>query len=198
MIKPSNIKGKTFDRWTVLKRSKLAQRKDRWLCLCKCGTKRCVIGWNLRNGRSTGCRECIVHPGPTPTHGMSGSLRYVLYTHARRRAKKANLPFTIKCTDIPEIPKICPLLGIPLFQGKKILCANSPTLDQITCGRGYVPGNFWVISFKANAMKSNASLKELQMLVRNLKIKLDINQKSAKILDTTGEEPNGGSAGSGS
>ena len=34
---------------------------------------------------------------------------------------------------------------------------------------GYVKGNIWVISDKANRIKNNTTLKELELLVENLK-----------------------------
>lgn len=42
--------------WTVLRRDNGTRHSDAyWICRCKCGTVRPVIGINLRNGKSTGC-----------------------------------------------------------------------------------------------------------------------------------------------
>ena len=87
-----------------------------------------------------------------------------MITHTRRRARKAGIPFNLKYTDI-VIPDICPALGIPLFRGNGRVCANSPTLDRIVPEIGYVRGNVIVVSHKANAMKNNATLEEMQRLV---------------------------------
>lgn len=42
---------------------------------------------------------------------------------------------------------------------------GSPTLDRIVPSRGYVVGNVAVISMRANRLKSDASVAELQALV---------------------------------
>ena len=85
---------------------------------------------------------------------------------ARDRAKLNGLPFDLVVTDI-RIPEECPLLGIPLVYGKRIgaISANSPTLDRRDNARGYVRGNVWVISWRANRLKADATLEELERLV---------------------------------
>ena len=37
---------------------------------------------------------------------------------------------------------------------------------------GYVPGNVWIVSRRANSIKSDANVAELQMLTRNLQAKI--------------------------
>jgi len=91
-----------------------------------------------------------------------------LVTTAKRRAKLANLEFSITRHDF-FLPKLCPLLGIKLVVGNRKVTEQSPTLDRIDNTKGYIPGNVWIISYKANTIKSNASLKELELLVRNLR-----------------------------
>ena len=98
--------------------------------------------------------------------------RKVMLIHARKRAKDNNQGFNINYTDI-IIPEVCPLLNIPLFVSDSIVGPNSPTIDRLECNKGYVKGNVLVISHKANSAKSNLTLKELELLVRNLKRVLD-------------------------
>ena len=92
-----------------------------------------------------------------------------LLNAAKARARKHNIEFTITLEDI-IVPQHCPLLGIELkvAEGKTASKSNSPSLDRFDSNKGYVKGNVWVISQKANTMKSNASLEELTMLVTNL------------------------------
>lgn len=73
---------------------------------------------------------------------------------ARIRASKNNYPCTITADDI-TIPDVCPLLGIPLIWSKGKTTENTPSLDKIIPEKGYIPGNIWVISNKANRMKSD-------------------------------------------
>lgn len=84
----------------------------------------------------------------------------VLWTSAKERALKFDIPFTIEISDI-VIPEFCPILNIPMFKGKGKPCANSPSLDRIIPSSGYTKDNIMVISYKANTMKSDATPEEL-------------------------------------
>jgi len=46
----------------------------------------------------------------------------------------------------------------------KIVVPNSPSLDRIDPTKGYVKGNVWIISHKANTFKSYATHEELKIL----------------------------------
>jgi hypothetical protein len=87
---------------------------------------------------------------------------------ARKRAKEKNIPFDITAEDI-TIPETCPVLGIQLQIGEKVVCNNSPTLDRIKPELGYVKGNIQVMSFRANMLKNNATVEELQKVLEHLK-----------------------------
>ena len=93
--------------------------------------------------------------------------RYRMFHNAKHRAKKKGIPFTISMDDI-FIPELCPLLEIPilLMTGDK-RSPNNPSLDRIKSDPtiGYVPSNIQVISARANWLKADASLEELELLV---------------------------------
>jgi len=80
--------------------------------------------------------------------------------HARARAKKRGLEFNIEESDI-IIPQFCPILGIELKRDNTMPQWNSPSLDRLDSTKGYVKGNIWVISWRANMMKNDASKEEL-------------------------------------
>lgn len=86
---------------------------------------------------------------------------------ARIRAKRDGYACTITEKDI-IVPKLCPLLGTRLARTSVRRSNISPSLDKIIPEFGYMPGNVWVISWRANQLKNNASLDELRMLVDNL------------------------------
>lgn len=98
-----------------------------------------------------------------------------LLVNAKHAAKRRGLEFSIDKEDI-HIPNVCPLLGIPLI--KKAIARridNSASVDRIDNSRGYVSGNVWVISWKANLMKTAASLLELDAFCENwLKIRKEL------------------------
>lgn len=85
-----------------------------------------------------------------------------LIRSARRRARRRGIDFSLIPEDV-AIPRRCPVLNIPLYRaiGAKAQGPNSPTLDRIDPALGYVGGNVRVISSRANAIKSDASPREL-------------------------------------
>lgn len=96
-----------------------------------------------------------------------------MWERSKRRARKKGFEHTISYTDI-QVPIYCPLLGIPLFRSEgKGACDNSPSLDRIDSSKGYTPDNIWVISNKANSIKSNATLEELEQITRGLRAKIE-------------------------
>lgn len=90
---------------------------------------------------------------------------------SKTRAKKMGMEFNLSLEDI-VIPTHCPLLGIELVNnlgsnnGRQ---ENSPSLDRIDSSKGYIKGNVWVVSWRANRIKNNASTSELELIVNKLK-----------------------------
>ena len=82
---------------------------------------------------------------------------------AKMRAKQQGVPFSITADDI-VIPDVCPVLGIELVLGQERASNSSPSLDKIIPALGYVPGNCLVVSNRANTLKNNATIQELQAL----------------------------------
>lgn len=93
-----------------------------------------------------------------------------LIVMAKQRAKKRGLEFSIKKENI-TIPDICPVLGIPLKPGSGVggHCDSSPTLDRVDNSKGYVVGNIRVISFRANTLKSDATIEEIEKILNYMK-----------------------------
>jgi hypothetical protein len=92
--------------------------------------------------------------------------RYKMLSSARARAKIAARECTIALEDI-IIPEFCPLLGVKIITGTRQVKTNSPTLDRKDSTKGYVPGNVWVISWRANRVKSDSTLEEMKLIVKN-------------------------------
>ncbi len=90
-----------------------------------------------------------------------------LYDKARNRAIARGLEFNLTPADI-VIPEVCPILGIPLGRRLGEAHAGSPSLDRIDNSKGYIKENIWVISLRANRLKSDASIKELKQIVAAL------------------------------
>ncbi len=83
---------------------------------------------------------------------------------ARNRAKRRGLEFTITVDDI-QIPEKCPVLGIPLtFEPGRGAHESSPSIDRIDNTKGYTPDNIVIISWRANRLKSDATMAELKAI----------------------------------
>jgi hypothetical protein len=62
----------------------------------------------------------------------------------------------------------CPLLGLPLLYAGDLVSDHSATLDRKSPKLGYTRGNVAVISHRANRLKSDSTIEELQTLLNNL------------------------------
>lgn len=93
-----------------------------------------------------------------------------LLKKARERAKMYGRECTLLLEDI-VMPERCPLLGVRLAVGTRQVKNNSPTLDRKDSSKGYVPSNVWVISWRANRIKSDGTLAELKLIVKNWPVK---------------------------
>lgn len=98
-------------------------------------------------------------------HRGNPARSYVLA--AKTRAKKQNVEFDLEPSDV-IFPEICPILGIPLIFSEGGRTDNTPSLDRIIPLKGYVKGNVEIISWKANRLKNNATLEELEKIVKFL------------------------------
>jgi hypothetical protein len=146
----------------------------------KCGTLKLLTEFHkdksTRNGFRKWCKKCAVPASiayhnrnkehvnrRNNTYKIAHPERYLVWV-ARYRAKKKNMEFSITEHDI-VIPNECPILGIPMFVGKRNN-PNSPSIDRLDNSKGYVVGNVCVISSRANALKSDATIAELQRLAK--------------------------------
>lgn len=83
---------------------------------------------------------------------------YAHWLGARTRARQKGLDFDITVDDI-VIPEFCPVLGIKLEPGSVY---TRPELDRKDVSKGYVKGNVFIISGRANRLKMNATLDEIR------------------------------------
>lgn len=93
-----------------------------------------------------------------------------LLERIKSKCKKHNIPFDLTLDDL-VIPTHCPILGMPLRFGvkqaseyrnkKQGVPLDSPSVDRIIPELGYVKGNIVVVSYRANLIKTNASVDEL-------------------------------------
>jgi len=95
--------------------------------------------------------------------------KYAMWQAAKLRSKKKGLEFSITFDDI-VLPETCPLLGLKVVIEEFGSRHDSPSIDRKDPKKGYTKENIWIISTRANILKNNASLEELELLVKNLKL----------------------------
>jgi hypothetical protein len=145
----------------------------------------------LENGLRAYCRSCQAQSAAKwyENGGQEKRQSYVksnpilritsnMIDHARRRARNKNLPLDIDLNYVrlmvgenAEFASHCPVFNVPLEwscqrgNGTGGL-PNSPSIDRIDPSRGYVKGNIWVISHRANTIKNDASHDELKLVTK--------------------------------
>jgi hypothetical protein len=95
----------------------------------------------------------------------------------RRDARDRGIPFAITRADILPLPVRCPLLGVPIdyaVHGKGP-SPFSPSIDRIRPELGYIPGNVWVVSLRANVIKADGTWQELAQISEALRARLGGN-----------------------
>lgn len=130
----------------------------------KCGVE-LIVGNNwyeCRAKKSTFiCSSCLNN---SVKEWRRSNPKRALIQRSKNRAKTEGLPFEITEGDF-EIPEVCPVLGIPIFQGTGVYTDNSPSLDKFDPKLGYVVGNIAVISMKANRIKNSSTIEEVRQLL---------------------------------
>ena len=120
-----------------------------------------------RNGLHSSCKECRKkYQQSNPVMRQTQAMVY----HARQRAESKGLAFNIDRDYVRSIVSShCPIFGTPLAWSAArnnggMALPNSPSLDRIDPSKGYVKGNVWIISNRANAIKNDASHEELKLV----------------------------------
>lgn len=166
-----DLTGQIFGRLTAVERTGTRSTYAIWRCQCSCGNVVVRQSNHLKNGstKSCGCIRCTVAGVKILREKQEYKDRahaFRMHRAAQGRANRSGIPFTITPDDIPVLPKRCPVLGIVLSrptQGEKTLAAT-PSLDRIIPALGYTPGNIRIISWRANSLKKDGTLEELQKL----------------------------------
>lgn len=93
-----------------------------------------------------------------------------IFRSAKGRAKRKGLSFNITQKDL-IVPKVCPVLGIeiiPKASREMKQRDSSPSIDRIIPSLGYVKGNVRIISNRANRLKSDMTIEECKLILKDL------------------------------
>lgn len=101
----------------------------------------------------------MVKAGPKHTR------QWIIYRNKKYDAKRKKIHFSLRFEDI-IFPIRCPILGMELdYEKKKVIKMNSPSFERLDSDLGYTQSNVIIVSYKANSMKRNGTLKELEKIV---------------------------------
>lgn len=121
------------------------------------------------------CAKEIHQPKDRENYRNPVNTFYRQFQCRKQRAINLGIPFTIDF-DTLEKPELCPILGIKLNygcssgrDGKQVRDPNKASIDKLIPELGYVPGNVYVISWRANKLKSNMSINDLEKILDYMK-----------------------------
>jgi hypothetical protein len=105
-----------------------------------------------------------------------------LVSEASRRAKAKGLAFDISI-DRLHAPERCPIFGVNLvYQADKQRLPNSASLDRIDNNKGYTHDNVWIISWRANQIKTDAAPHELRAVAAAVEARVG-KKRAGRLLD---------------
>ena len=162
-----NIKvGDKFSMLTVIGFDRQKDKRKRKVCVC-----RCECGGKIKREPSDIFHNKVKSCGciRKKANGLSHTIEYRMWKSAKERSLKKGWDFDIELSDI-KIPKVCPLLEIPLIEhSTRDRHYDAPSLDRINSTKGYTKDNIWVISHRANQIKNDATVEELEKITLNFK-----------------------------
>lgn len=189
--KAHKFEGQTFSRLTAIKRlenhvTKSGHVFSRWLCRCICGGEISVIGIDLKAGKTQSCgclhRESSKITGDANrTHGgysnqtqVDDIIKFMTLRQIKVRANRRGYESDLEIEDLPILTDACPVLGVKYKKGKGRLCDASPSIDRFNSNLPYLKkykGNLSYMSHKANRIKNNGTLQDLERVVCFVKTK---------------------------
>ena len=95
-----------------------------------------------------------------------------MVSKARIRAKAKKLDCNIDNEYVRSlVVSHCPIFGTPLDWSRHrgngtVTTDGSPSLDRIDPSKGYIKGNVWIISYRANRIKNDATHEELKLVTK--------------------------------
>jgi hypothetical protein len=88
-----DLTGKKFGRLTVVsEHGRTRKNSVTWDCVCDCGNRKIVIGYDLRSGNTSSC-GCFQREGASrrrKTHGMTGTKTYRAWEDMKKRCYNKN------------------------------------------------------------------------------------------------------------
>jgi hypothetical protein len=126
--------------------------------------------WNVNSGTKDICKKCSssIRQREKLNRDWKTDAAKLLYKNIKSRCKRIGREFSIDLDDI-VIPEKCPVFGFELKREDKQTWMYAPSVDRIDSSKGYVKGNVTVVSRRANILKRDATIDELEQLLNYYK-----------------------------
>ena len=121
--------------------------------------------WNPNSDTKNTCKKCSIKIRQTEKLNRDWKVdaARLLYKNIKSRCKRMGREFFIDIEDI-IIPEKCPVFGFELKREDRETWMCAPSVDRIDSSKGYIKGNVTVVSRRANILKRDATLEELEQL----------------------------------
>src|SRR5882724_29742 len=183
MSKTKDLTGRIFGRLTVIEQdeNKVTSGGNTlvvWKCRCSCGKNTSVLANSLLRNKTKSCGCLHVelarqkgllnkkHGGYADSTSIESKIRFQALVNIRERAKRRGYESDLELSDLPNVPKLCPVLGVKLVGGSLKNKDASPSVDRKNPNLPYLKqykDNLVFISHRANRIKSDATVEELKL-----------------------------------
>ena len=125
-----------------------------------------------RKGLHTSCKVCYIEINAGYQAKYRGKNRFAIRVRScKSRAKEKGLPFDITEDYVKSIwTGTCPVFGTTLDINSKKGHKGHAQLDRVIPNKGYTKGNVVWLSERANRIKDDATLEDLERIVEWLKL----------------------------
>lgn len=115
---------------------------------------------------SVNAKRNAAYPKYSPDVSTPSAWLAATVDRANARGARHGMPFGVTSGDIALV-ETCPILGVAIVYGGR--SAGSASLDKVDPAKGYVAGNVRIISRRANRMKADATVAELEAILAYVK-----------------------------
>ena len=121
--------------------------------------------WNPNSDTKNTCKKCSAKLNEKNRRDRDWKVdaARLLYSNIKSRCKRLGREFSIELEDI-VIPEKCPVFGFDLKREDRETWMFAPSVDRIDSSKGYIKGSVTVVSRRANILKRDATLEELEQL----------------------------------
>lgn len=188
-----DLTGRIFGRLSVEKRienhvTSGGNQQVIWSCLCSCGERVKVSSNSLLQNKTKSC-GCLSmesarqlglankrHGGYAESSTYSDRVKHNALVNIKERARRRGYESDLSIEDLPELTDVCPVLGLRYNRGSLKDKNASPSIDRRNTNLPYLKkykDNLVFISHRANRIKTDASIDEIEKVLLYMKIQSD-------------------------